>query len=332
MFKLTRDISFSFRQLRKTPALLLGIVLVFPLCAQSPPASEIALAASLNDQGRFTESMRTIASFFAQERQTDDALAGIAWDLRGVALQNLEDWEGARRSYETAIAILRAKPDQIQQYASALDNLGSLKADMGQLQESRSLRTRARQLYRSVDDHAGTARASINLALVALALRDRKHARQFLDDASREESLVPDPRSDDLAALNTARAIQWARDGRLNDALDAVNHAIGLWTDHYGPRYYLLITGLSLRGQINNQLHRSDDSLADFRRSLDILKTNGVSDSQVYFIVESEYAAALRDSGEREEAERLESEAKQGIERLKRQQCSGCSISAEGFR
>jgi tetratricopeptide (TPR) repeat protein len=332
MFKLTRDISFSFRQGGKTPALFLGITLAFPLCAQAPLADEVARAAALNDQGRFTESMQTITSFFAQERQTEDALAGIAWDLRGVALQNLEDWEGARRSYETAIAILRTKPDQIQQYASALDNLGSLKADMGQLQESRSLRTRARQLFQSVHDHAGTARASINLALVALALRDRKHARQFLADASREESLVPNPGSSDLAALNTAQAIQWARDGRLNDALDAINHAIGLWTDHYGPRYYLLVTGLALRGQIDNQLHKTDDSLADFRRSLDILKTNGVADSQVFFIVESEYATALRDSGEREEAERLESEAKEGIERLKRQQCSECSISAESFR
>jgi tetratricopeptide (TPR) repeat protein len=286
----------------------------------------------LNDEGRFTEAFQTIGSFFAQARQKDDTLAGIAWDVRGVALQNLGDGEGARRSYETAIAILRAKSDQIQQYATALDNLGSLEADRGQLQESRSLRVRARQLYRSLDDHAGMARISVNLALVALGLQDRKHARQYLADASREESLVANPNVGDLAALNNAQAIQWVRDSRPNEALHEINHAIALWTERYGPGYYLLATGLALRGQINNELHNTDDARADFRHSFDILKMNGDADSQVYYIVEREYAAVLRDSGEREEADRLEAEAKEGIERLNRQQCSGCSISAESFR
>jgi len=322
----------AFRRLRKISKLFPGIAIAFALHAQAPPTDEITRAAVLNDEGRFPEAIRAIGSYFAQRPQNDRALTGIAWDIRGLALENLGDWEGARRSYETAIAILRTKPDQIRQYASALDNLGSLKEDLGQLQESRSLRIRARQLYRSVGDHTGTARASVDLALVALGLRDRRQTRKFLAEAFREESLVQNPDLGDLAALNNAQAIRCARDGHLNEALDEINHAIALWTQRYGPHYYLLATGLSFRGWINEAQHNDSDARSDFDLSLDILKVNGEADSPVFFIVERAYAGALRDSGERDEADRLESEAKQGIERLSRLHCSGCTISAESFR
>lgn len=331
MKKMLTGSLFAVRGLRAMP-LLFGIAIAFTLHAQTPPTNEFTRAAELNDEGRFPEAIRIIESFFAQGPQNDHAITGIAWDLRGVALQNLGDWEGARRSYEASVAILRTEPDQIRQYASALDNLGSLKQDLGQLQESRSLRIHARQLYRSVGDHAGTARASVNLALVALGLRDRRQTRKFLADAFSEESLVQNPDLGDLAALHSAQAIQVARNGRPNEALDEINHAIALWTQRYGPHYYLLATGLSLRGSIDDSLHKNSDARSDFRLSLDILKMNGEADSQVFYLVESAYAGALRDSGEHDEADRLESEAKEGLERLRRPQCNGCSISAESFR
>ena len=332
MSVLLKNLVYEFRQLRKTSALFLAIAGTLPLHAQLSPTDKVVRAAKLNQEGRFAEAIQTIGSLFVPGPPNGDALIGIAWNIRGVALQNLGDWQAARRSYETAVTILRTKADQIEQYASALDNLGSLKADMGQLEESRSLRIRARQLYRSIDNHAGTARASLNLALVARGLRDRKHARQFLADAFREESLVPNPGADDLAALNSARALECAQDGQLNAALNEINQAIGLWTQHHGPRYYLLATGLSLRGQINSALHKREDAEGDMRLSLEILRMNNDMDSNIYFIVEREYASVLRDSGERDEANRLESEAKEGLQGLSQRQCNGCSISAESFR
>jgi|GEM_PF-3263991 len=331
---LLKGLAYAFRQLREASAFFLGIVVVFPLYvyAQVSPTEELARASSLNDEGRFAETIQTIGSFFAQGRPNDDALIGIAWNIRGVALENLGDWEGARRSYETAVAILCAKPDQILQYASALDNLGSLKADMGQLQESRSLGIHAQQLNQSAGNYAGAVRASIKLALVALAQRDRKSTRQFLAEALKELSLVPSPEASDLAALHNAQALECVQDGHLNDARNEINHAIELWTEHYGPRYYLLATGLSLRGQINNALHKGDDAREDFRHSLDLLRMNNEMGSKVYFIVEMNYANVLRNSGERYEADRLESAAKEGLQELSHRQCNGCSVSAASFR
>jgi tetratricopeptide (TPR) repeat protein len=321
----------ALKHVRKLPTLFLAIALSFPLCAQVTPYTAVSQAANLNGEGKFAEASQTISSFFAQDPPNNDALTGVAWNIRGLALQNLGDMEGARRSYESSVAILHDKPDQIDQYASALDNLGSLKADLGQLQESRSLRNRAIQLYRSAGDQVGAARVSINLAILAVGMRDHKHARQYLADAVKAESLLPEPAVGDLAALDAAQAINDYRDGRLNPALDEINRAIAFWTEGYGPRYYRIATGLFLRGHINDLLHRSDNARADFKLSLDILRENH-ADPQVFFIVEKAYAEALRDFGERAEADRLQSDADHGIETLNRQQCKACSISAASFR
>jgi tetratricopeptide (TPR) repeat protein len=309
----------------------LGIAVALPLFAQSSPRDELALGAQLNDRGQFSEAIRAVEPLLSSQSPSLEA-AGIAWNIRGVALENLGDWEGARRSYETAVAMLRARPDQIRQYASALDNLGSLKADMGQWQESRSLRFRAWHLYRSIDDHAGAARASVNLAFVALGQGDRKHAGKFLAEARSEESLVSDPDPSDLAALSAVQALASIRNGHLNEALDAINRAVELWTRRYGPDYYILATGLSLRGQIDSALLMRNNAQADLKRSLDILKTNNEADSRVYFIVERSYASVLRDSGDHDEADKLEADANRGLATLREKECNGCSISAASFR
>ncbi len=105
-------------------------------------------AAALNAEGKFRAAFESVQPLLDPNTQKlDNTMAGVAWNIRGLALQNMGNLDEARRSYESAIQILRALPDQKIQYANALDNLGSLEADNGQLNESKVLRIRAMELY-----------------------------------------------------------------------------------------------------------------------------------------------------------------------------------------
>ena len=308
------------------------LLISLTLHAQVSTVDELTRAAHLNEVGSFSEALRITEHLVGSSATSPDVVSGVAWNVRGLALENLGELDSARRSYETSIEILRATHAPIKQYASALNNLGSLKADLGDLEESSSLRLRALKLYRSVDDHAGAARTSVNLALLALAQRDRKRTRRFLAEAQKEVTLVSNPNTSELAALYNVEAVEDAREGHLDKALNTINNAIELWTASYGSHYYLIATGLCLRGQIHAASRNWDEARVDLVRAINILNINRAVNTKAYFIAERNYAVVLRQQGDSDKAEELASDAKRGLEELRTRQCTGCTVSIESFR
>jgi tetratricopeptide (TPR) repeat protein len=313
-------------------SLLLAAAVAAPLDAQEPTPESLIRTSALNEAGRFRAAIDTIDPFLdSQNRTAHDAATGVAWNLRGLALQNLGNQDDARRSYETAIRIL-CTPDEQEQCASALDNLGSLQAEIGQLQNSKSLRTRARKMYEVLMDHAGVARTSTELALIAMGQGHRKDARRDLADAFHEESLVPEPKIGDLAWMFSAQCVQYERDGDARSALAAINRAIELWTQHYGPEYYLLAAGYSARGRVDDMLRDYAVAAKDMQHSLEVLTVNSQRETSVYHLTEVSYAQVLRHLGQKDEASRMESVGRAGLETLRHRQCAGCTISAASLR
>jgi tetratricopeptide (TPR) repeat protein len=303
------------------------------LCAQQSGLEVLTRAADLNAEGKFRAALELIQPLLdSNTRKLDNPVAGVAWNIRGLALQNLGNLDEARRSYESAITILRAIPDQKIQYANALDNLGSLEADNGQLKESKVLRTRAKQLYDSAGDHAGVARIASSLAIIELALGSRREARHDLADAFHEEAQVttPDPRN--LAWMFGAECLLDEADGNFLTGLDRINRVIDLWTHQYGSDYFWLASAYSIRGRLYHVLGDDLRAEEDLRHSLTLLSDNHEENSKLYFLVEIMCARVLRCSGKKDDASRMESDARAALERLHHQQCSGCTISAEGIR
>jgi tetratricopeptide (TPR) repeat protein len=306
--------------------------LVSCLRAQQSSLDVLTRAAALNAEGKFRAAFELVETLLDPNTQKLDPMAGVAWNIRGLALQNMGNLDEARRSYESAIKILRALPDQKIQFANALDNLGSLEADNGQLKESKVLRLRAMELYGSIGDHAGVARTASSLAVVELALGNRREARRSLADAYHEESQVasPDPRN--LAWMFGAESLLDEADGKTQAGLDRINRVIDLWTQHYGSNYYLLASAYSIRGRLYHVLGDDSRAAEDLGHSLTLLSDNGEANSKLYLLIEIMYAKLLKNSGKKDDGSRMESDARAALERLRHQQCSGCTISAEGIR
>jgi Tfp pilus assembly protein PilF len=302
------------------------------LAAQTP-LDRVGHAAEFNEQGKFHAAIDLLGPLLQSDaNQTSDDLTGVAWNVQGLAYQGLGEYDMARRSYETSIRILRSLPRQRLQYASALNNLGSLDLDIGQLSQSKSLRFKAKRIYELELNHEGTAQVLSKLALTSLVQDNRKAARLYLAQAFKEEDFSQTHDPVDLATMYTIQCSLNGRDKDFPAAMSSINHAIELWKQHFGPSYYMLAVGYSQRGQIYDKLgdyqHASDDLL----QALALLKRSSDGNPTVYFLAEVEYARILRDSGARVDAARIESEARISLEALRHQQCGECTISAQGFK
>ena len=97
-------------------ASLLLLLAVGGLCQLTHLESTSTLlnhAAELNDKGEFRTALNLMDSLLDSKLLNgDEAEAGVAWNIRGLALQNLGDSDNARRSYERSMRILRVIPAQ----------------------------------------------------------------------------------------------------------------------------------------------------------------------------------------------------------------------------
>ena len=109
--------------------LVVALGTVSSLPGEDAVLQTLARGAALNAEGNFRAALTLVQPLLdSSSEKGDRAIAGVAWDIRGLALQSLGRPDEARRSYESALSILRSMPDQKIQYANALDNLGSLEA------------------------------------------------------------------------------------------------------------------------------------------------------------------------------------------------------------
>jgi tetratricopeptide (TPR) repeat protein len=312
------------------PPLLL-VLLAAPAPARAVPV-QLLQAQRLSEQGQSRGAIALLEPLVQGLHVLDGADLGIAWTLLGNAYQDFENYDKARRCYENAIHILEGIPDEQVQYATAVDNLGAVEFSMGNLEESKALRSKARRLHEAAGNHAGVAIACGNLAVIALKQNDVRAARRSVSEAFSEAALTKELTDNNLAMIFTAKGYLAKVEKDFHAAVDAYQEAIDLWTRCYGSHFFMLGTAYALRGQIYDMLGDHKQALGDFQQALTLLEKTPGRDAPAYLMVEIAYAHALRDAGAKEEAARLNKEAKAGLANARVQQCGSCTISAESFR
>lgn len=149
------------------------------LCPLISPAGQVSAqvaldrgivqASELNSRGRSDEAINLLQPLLEPRASfSNPADVGTAWNVLALAYQGRGNYDAARRGYEKSLAMLRQDSTMKLEFAFATDNLGSLYFEIHELGAFKSLRNRARKLYAEEDNHAGMARASGGLALIAL--------------------------------------------------------------------------------------------------------------------------------------------------------------------
>lgn len=301
----------------------------------SQPAGSLPLAqaAELNEQGRFGATVALLEPELKPDRAAgSDAATGAALLLLGTAYEYLGAFGEARRCFEDAIRVLGADRRQVGLYASALDNLGALNVDLGRLDESTALRTKARDLYASIGDHPGVARAACNLALIAALEGHGRRARRLLDEGFDQERLASPASNDDLSSMYSIKSTLESRRGDYRAALAAIQQAIELWERGSHAGSFQTAIGYALRGRVYANLGDYARARGDFQAALGRLRDVMGTSGPLYLKVQVGYAEVLRHAGDRQAAAQMEEPAKAMLNELQRRSCPACTVNVQALR
>lgn len=318
----------GMKRLRHLFVLLLLVTSVF-----AEPSDPLLQARKLSEQGQSRAAISLLEPLVQREAHAlDDTHLGIAWNLLGSAYVNLEDYDKARHCYETAIRILQTVPTEQLQYATALDNLATAELATDHSDAAKALRIRARRVYEGLGNDAGIAIVSSNLAMVNLKQNDLHEARQNLTEAFEAAERTKQLTDNNLAEIYIVKGCLANAERNFQAAVGAFQQAIDLWIRKYGDQFFMLGTAYALRGQAYSDLGDHQKAVADLQHALALLAGTPGPNTPAYFMVEFAYARALRDTGAKRDAARLEKEAKAALISIRTQQCGGCTISAESLR
>ena len=236
----------------------------------------------------------------------------------GSAYQDLGRYREARHAYDSAISALSATPGGGDQYAAALDNLGSLEAAVGHATESRALRVKAREAYVSAGDHAGIARTSSNLAVLALSRGDIRQASAEATRSSEEERQAKNMDADDRATLLSVRGTVSMAEGDLSLARKDENEAIALWSGSYGRNFPKLSNGYLLLAQIEERSGNYADGLTAVNQVLTLESTQLQGQVTASYVrAQVVEARLLIASGREEEGRKLARQAQAAMSLLR---------------
>ena len=316
--------------------ILVVVVAIFlsagSLKADAPLPRPVGEAYQLWRSGHSAAAIAQLEPFLqTNPSMPDEEGRGIAWTILGSSYLDVERFTDARRAYERALAILKPLPDARKQYASALDSLGTLEQSLGHTQTARSLCTKAQHVYEELGNHYGLAITATNLADIAFVETDFKTARRSVARAVEEKQLATGMREDDIAALDIVKSAVALHDGRREEAMNAVEEAIGLWEQAYGPNYFMLPDGYLLRAQVLASSGERARAMFDAGRGLARAEALWGKNSFGYLSAEAAYSRVLRLCGEKKEATRLANESNHALAALEQQQCGGCTVNANSL-
>lgn len=312
---------------------LVQVVLCIPSHGQDSSNDRVVRAEHMCEQGDFQAALDQLAPLISNSGAgQNDGDIGMALNVQGLAYQGLDEYEKSRMAFERALKILQDLPHQQSEYASTLNNLGGLKAELGQLDESRILRLHARKLYASLDDHYALSHVDRDLALVDLGQRNTRAARRELAEAVHEFSRCTGTSEADRAELIQIDALVSFAERNYQRSLNAIEQVIGLWSKQYGDSYYVLGNAYVLRGRARAALGDFESAKSDVELALKILSDNRKQNSIPYAMAEMVYAKLLRREGMQDRAARMEKEAQLQMEQIRNRRSIAGTISVQSLR
>jgi tetratricopeptide (TPR) repeat protein len=300
------------------------------MLAQIAPAKRLSAAFALVKEGKPSPAVVELRALL--DSNSLDALgSGKAWNILGIAYEDLGEFALSQHAYEESLRILEGLPDNIQDYAMALDDFGALYVATGQFEVAEKLRTRALGLYEKVEDHGGIARSSGDLAGIAFSQQKVARGSRYLERAVKEARLANNLDDDDRIAIASLQGWKAQLDGDF--ALSAVRYrqALDLSKRFHGEEHPFTGWDYLLLGAAHAEAGQLTTALEEMRQGVAVLERTLSHENPRYLVAEIAYSRVLDATGSHAEAARIKSTAEPLLKDVYQRQCAGCTISAAAF-
>jgi len=311
------------------PAFLL-LFTVCPLLSQMTPTQRLTQAYSLEKEGKPTPAISELQELL-DSKSLDTVSTGKAWNILGLAYDDQGNFPFAQHAFEESLHILENLPDNIQDYAMALEDFGGLYVATGQFEVADKLRTRALGLYEKVGDHGGIARASSDLAGTSFSQKKVGRGSKYLERAVKEARLANDLGDDDRAAIASMQGWQAQLDGDFTMSVVRYGQALDLLTKRHGEEHPYTGWGYLLLGDAHAEAGQLTTALEEMRQGIAILDRTLSRQNPRYLVAEIAYSRVLDATGSHAEAAQIKAAAEPLLKDIYRRQCIGCTVSAAAF-
>jgi tetratricopeptide (TPR) repeat protein len=320
--------------MKKTIQCGFALVLIALLCAQLSQAQSsgrdrLHEADKLSDRGEYEKALAILEPLASSPPDVPDP--GTIWLLLGSVYKDLGRYPEAQRAYQSAISLYKKKRGREREEAAALDHLGSLYFQIGQLEMSKRLRLRVLQMYQETGDHALLVVVYNNLVATALQRRRFDEAREWIGHAFAEAKLAPQVSTDTRAAVDNNAGSISLHDHKYQQALDYYQAALQAWVEQHGMNHQLTGWGYVSCGRTRTLLGDTQEGLAEVKTGLGMIERAVGRNVPVYFDARMAYADVLSAAGAVSEAKAVRSSTIRSIESLHRTS-SKYAISADAFR
>jgi tetratricopeptide (TPR) repeat protein len=256
---------------------------------------------------------------------------GKAWDILGLAYEDLGEFSLSQNAYEKSIRILRSDPD-IRNYASALSDFGGMYVAMDQLDIAQKLKVKALDHYEKAGDPSGIVRTSYDLAQIAFGRGRVPEGAKYLEQAIKEARFENDLDDEDWAAIASLQGWQADANGDHTNSIVKYEQALDLWRKLHGEEHPDTGWGLVLLGAADAEGGHSSAGLAEMKQGIAILGRTLGQKNPRYLSVEVTYARLLDKEGFHAEAARVKAATEPILQEVYREECVGCTVSAAALR
>jgi tetratricopeptide (TPR) repeat protein len=252
---------------------------------------------------------------------------GRLWGEMAMDYEEEGQFAKSEDAFNHALRLLEHAPSAAPDYATALDNLGSLYLAMRNDDAAERCRKRALALSAATDDGLETARSRAVLAEVYLDEQKYKEAQQMAEDAYNAMVALKDPRGNDFAAALITITFSSYYRGKYAYAVDRGREAVSRaepGSVELGGAYMAL-------GEAEWKAGMVEDADRDMRAGIEILRAS-TTPGRPYVLgamaLYAKYLKAMHRSAEAEEVTRRQ----RSITSQTPGRCNDCTVSVYGLQ
>jgi len=246
------------------------------------------------------------ASLHAETSTMSAVRAGQIWSRLGTLYQDAGRYGQSEGAFEHAMRLLTIAPVSKPDLATAIDNLGTLYMETGNVKEAEEAESKGLKIREEAGLKSELPRSWYHLATLYLREHHFRKAREFaqrsVDAFFADANATPEDRTGSLLVL----ASSLCQSHQYAEAIAKLQSALRITTQTYGPNQYPTGFSTFLLGYAywkSGDLARASEPM---QRGSEIIGKELGSEHPAYLIVMTQYAQFLRDEHKEDIAKAIE--------------------------